>query len=155
MWQWPANNKRHRKGALRRTSLHIEKPQPLVAGAKVANRARWGEPIQAECSAGRDGRPKQLLDRVGTSSAYCRAWAQERAQRDAPPGLRKGQARLADRALSKWQPTSRRARHEPVSNRYECVVASPGASDAIGARAKLRASINGEPLDFPLMSCPD
>ena len=23
-----------------------------MAGAKVANRARWGEPIQAECSAG-------------------------------------------------------------------------------------------------------
>jgi hypothetical protein len=37
---------------VRRTSLRIEKPQPLVAGAKVANRARWGEPIQAECSAG-------------------------------------------------------------------------------------------------------
>jgi hypothetical protein len=35
---------------VRRTSLRVEKPQPLVAGAKVANRARWGEPIQAECS---------------------------------------------------------------------------------------------------------
>jgi hypothetical protein len=33
----------------------IEKPQPLVAGAKVANRARSGEPIQAECSAGVNG----------------------------------------------------------------------------------------------------
>ena len=28
-------NKRHKKGALRRTSLRIEKPQPLVAGGNV------------------------------------------------------------------------------------------------------------------------
>ena len=41
---------------MRRTSLRIEKPQQLVAGAKVANRARWGEPIQAECSAGANER---------------------------------------------------------------------------------------------------
>ena len=41
---------------MRRTSLRIAKPQQLVAGAKVANRARWGEPIQSECSAGANER---------------------------------------------------------------------------------------------------
>ena len=44
---------------MRRSSLRIEKPQPLVAGAKVANRARWGEPIQAECSAGVNATPNR------------------------------------------------------------------------------------------------
>ena len=47
------------KGAVRRTSLRIEKPQQLVAGAKVANRTRWGEPIQAECSAGVNATPNR------------------------------------------------------------------------------------------------
>ena len=40
-------------------SLDIEKPQPLVAGAKVANRARWGEPIQADYSAGVNATPNR------------------------------------------------------------------------------------------------
>jgi hypothetical protein len=32
-----------------------------VAGAKVANRARWGEPIQAECSAGVNEKPQPVI----------------------------------------------------------------------------------------------
>jgi hypothetical protein len=72
---------------VRRTPLRIEKPQPLVAGA--TNRARWGEAIQAECSAGVNGargrvylfrgwlmdssRPPPQTDKAAQEKAHVRA----------------------------------------------------------------------------------